>query len=62
MGATRFPECRFVSWNQPVNEKCPTCDSLLVIKRTKKGTKLVCPNKACSYERAFEEKDQEKTN
>ncbi|MDW7670647.1 MAG: type I DNA topoisomerase [Bacillota bacterium] len=61
-GCNQFPECRFVSWNQPVNEKCPTCDSLLVIKRTKKGTKLVCPNKACSYERSFEEKDQEKTN
>lgn len=61
-GCNKFPDCRFVSWNQPVNEKCPKCDSLLVIKRTKKETKLVCPNKECSFEKSMTDKDQEKTN
>lgn len=61
-GCNTFPECRFVSWNQPVDDKCPRCDALLVIKRTKKETKVVCPNKECSFEKPYSEKDQEKTN
>lgn len=56
-GCNQFPECRFVSWNQPVSEKCPQCQSLLVIKRTKKETKLVCPNKECSFEKSVEKKE-----
>jgi DNA topoisomerase I len=32
-GCNRFPDCRFVSWNQPVKEKCPACGSVLVIKK-----------------------------
>ncbi len=54
-GCNKFPDCRFVSWNKPVNEKCPKCDSLLVIKKTKKETKLVCPNKECSFEKKMDE-------
>ena len=26
------PECKFVSWNEPVKEKCPTCNSYMVKK------------------------------
>ncbi len=57
-GCNKFPDCRFVSWNQPVNEKCPKCDTLLVIKKTKKETKLVCPTKECSFEKNMDEKEQ----
>lgn len=61
-GCNQFPECRFVSWNQPVNEKCPKCQSLLTIKRTKKETKLVCPEKSCGFEKAHFDETTEKTN
>jgi DNA topoisomerase I len=61
-GCSLFPECRFVSWNQPVKEKCPVCQSVLVIKKTKKETKIVCSSKTCHYEKPLKEEEQEKTN
>ncbi|SMP47145.1 type I DNA topoisomerase [Anoxynatronum buryatiense] len=61
-GCNQFPDCRFVSWNQPVNEKCPKCQSLLTIKKTKKETKLVCPDKTCGFEKAYLDETTEKTN
>ena len=26
-GCERYPECDFVSWDRPVNDKCPVCGS-----------------------------------
>lgn len=47
-GCDRFPECDFVSWDKPVERPCPKCDSLLVEKKKKKGTQVVCTK--CDYE------------
>ena len=52
-GCNQFPDCRYVSWNQPVNEKCPKCGSLLVIKRTKKDVRLACPDKECGFTKEY---------
>ena len=38
-----------VSWDEPINEKCPECGSILVKKVTKKSEKHFCSNKECSY-------------
>ena len=27
-GCSGYPDCKFVSWNEPVKEKCPTCDTI----------------------------------
>lgn len=54
-GCNKYPKCDFVSWNEPVNEKCPECESILVKKITKKARKLECSNKECSYSRELEE-------
>ena len=51
----RYPDCDFVSWNEPVNEKCPECGSILVKKITKKSKKLECSNKNCSFSKDMEE-------
>lgn len=51
----RYPECDFVSWNEPVNEKCPECGSILVKKITKKSKKLECSNKDCSFSKDMKE-------
>lgn len=50
-GCNRYPDCNFASWDQPVDKKCPDCDSLYLIeKNTKKdGRFLKCPEKDCSY-------------
>ncbi len=44
-GCIAYPECEFMSWQMPVNEKCPQCGSFMV----KKGTKLVCQEESCGY-------------
>ena len=54
-GCSGYPECRFMSWDIPTGEKCPTCKSPLV--KTQRGY-LKCSNKECSYKppKAEEEK------
>lgn len=50
-GCSNYPNCTFASWDKPVNEPCPDCDSpFLVEKETKKdGRFLKCPAKDCKY-------------
>lgn len=38
------PECSFISWDKPLNEKCTKCGSFMI----EKGKKKVCSNKDCS--------------
>ena len=44
-GCENNPECDFMSWQQPVEEKCPECGSYMV----KKGNKAMCSNEQCGY-------------
>lgn len=48
-GCNKYPDCDFVSWNQPVSKKCPECESLMVLKRSKGGNKIECTNKECKH-------------
>jgi DNA topoisomerase-1 len=51
-GCNRYPDCEFVAWNKPVQEKCPDCGgSYLVEKYLKAGPVLQCPNGECKYKR-----------
>lgn len=52
-GCDRYPECNFASWDKPVNQACPECNSTyLVEKETKKdGLVLKCPAKGCNYKK-----------
>ncbi len=52
-GCSSYPGCDFVSWDRPLNEKCPQCGSPhLVRKYSKKtGPFVACPNKECGYRR-----------
>ena len=54
-GCSSYPDCDFVSWNEPVDEKCPECGNILVKKITKKEKKLVCSNKKCTFSKEMEE-------
>lgn len=58
-GCNKYPDCDFVSWNEPVNEKCPECGSLLSKKITKKESKLVCTNAKCTFSKPMEEEGQD---
>ncbi len=48
-GCSEFPDCRFVSWDEPIDEKCPKCGSILTHKKTKKKEFIKCHNASCDY-------------
>lgn len=48
-GCSTYPDCQFVSWNPPVNQKCPECGEILVEKKSKKGASWECLSKECNY-------------
>ena len=50
-GCSKYPECDFVSWDEPLNEKCPMGGEVLFTKNTK-SPKIYCANKECGYEKA----------
>ena len=57
-GCSKYPDCDFVSWNEPVAKKCPDCGAYLVKKITKKEAKLVCSNNSCSYSEPLENENE----
>lgn len=44
-GCSNHPECEFMSWQKPSNEKCPKCGSYMV----EKGNKLICSEQTCGF-------------
>ena len=54
-GCERYPECDFVSWEQPVKDPCPRCGGYMIRKSNKQGVWYLCADKACGYKRLVEE-------
>lgn len=48
-GCEGYPECSFVSWNIPANEKCPKCGTEMIVKLYKNLKVISCPK--CDYSR-----------
>lgn len=50
-GCSRFPECNFVVWDEPTNERCPQCGGLMVLKKNNRMGKaqLTCVNRDCRF-------------
>jgi len=46
-GCSNYPDCNFMSWDPPVEKRCPECSGVLVKKKNKKGEYLKCINKEC---------------
>ena len=53
-GCEDNPECDFMSWQKPSEEKCPKCGSYMV----EKGNKLVCGNEQCGFVKNSDEEKQ----
>ena len=49
-GCEGYPDCTFMTWYAPVEDKCPKCNSSLFKKGGKNG-KLLCLKENCGYER-----------
>jgi len=55
-GCSNYPKCSFVTWNKPVDKKCPRCNHILVIMKGKKnGFYYKCSNSACNYKDVIKE-------
>ena len=52
-GCENNPECDFMSWQKPSEQKCSKCGGYMV----EKGSKLVCMNEKCGYVEAKKAKD-----
>lgn len=52
-GCDRYPVCDFVSWDRPVEDPCPECGSLMIVKKTKNGPVVHCTK--CDYNKALQE-------
>ena len=48
---SRYPDCKYAIWNEPVAQACPKCAwPLMTMKVTKKrGKELVCPRPTCKH-------------
>ena len=42
-GCIGYPDCDFMSWQKPSNQRCPVCGGYMV----EKGEKLVCADRKC---------------
>ena len=51
-GCENNPECDFMSWQKPSQEKCPQCGGYMV----ERGSKLVCAGEQCGYSMSIKEK------
>jgi DNA topoisomerase-1 len=38
-GCSKYPNCDYISWSQPINEKCPKCGANM----QRKGKIIICP-------------------
>jgi len=48
-GCINYPDCDFVSWDEPIKEKCPRCKGPMAIKRSKSKTIIKCLDDKCGY-------------
>jgi DNA topoisomerase I len=50
-GCSRYPECKFATWDKPVAKPCPACGAPYLMEKTSKreGTYLACANMECRY-------------
>lgn len=47
-GCDRYPECDLALWNEPVDQFCKECGSIMVKKKTRqRGEEIICSNKEC---------------
>lgn len=49
-GCSRYPDCDYISWYEPTEQRCPICGSVLV-KRPGRGdtVQLTCSSEQCKY-------------
>ncbi len=57
-GCEHNPECSFMTWDKPLDEKCPKCGSTLY-QKSGRGALIHCLKEGCDYARAIEKKSKD---
>ncbi len=53
-GCTNAPDCDFMSWQKPLDKRCPKCGEVML----EKGNKAVCFDQQCGYNEPIENKEK----
>ncbi len=58
---SRYPDCKYAVWNEPIDQPCPQCHwPMLTHKISKrKGEEKACPQKECGYSAPLEKTSDE---
>ena len=48
-GCNSYPKCDFISWEIPVEEKCPKCGSYMTQKEMYGKMRIKCSNAECGH-------------
>lgn len=57
-GCEHNPTCSFLSWDPPIDEKCPKCGKTL-LKKSGRGARIHCSNPECDYQRPVDKEKEE---
>jgi len=63
-GCSRFPKCRFATWDEPVARPCPRCGKPILLRKSRKGvTTIYCWDEKCGFKEEVKEpeKDEART-
>lgn len=61
-GCDKYPECKYVSWDLPIDQACEHCGTQLSARTAKSGSEqIICPNKECPAKKKAEKKTPAKT-
>ena len=59
-GCEGYPDCDFISWDKPAEEKCPKCGQYMIEKQNNKGEKIhLCTNESCRFKTTVQSKEEE---
>lgn len=56
-GCGNYPDCTFMTWDTPIDEKCPQCGASL-FKKGVRSSKVVCLKEGCGYEGTLAKKSE----
>ena len=52
-GCENYKDCNYMTWDMPIEEKCPHCQTTL-FKKTGRLGKIYCAKEGCGYERPLD--------
>ena len=57
-----YTNCKFISWDLPLEEKCPKCDCYLLQHETKTSITKHCSNESCVYSQVIKKEANGEAN